>query len=156
MVDFAVVFAASPNAYMLVDRDLRYVAVNKAYCEATHRSADQLVGTSVMAEFPHDPEAPANNQARRLVDSFRSVFETGSPDVLPLIHYRIEIDGAYEDIYWSATHTPLFGKDGTVEYVLQHTVNVTELQRSRSTNLQIEAGILDRAQAGEERSAELD
>ncbi|HEX5062557.1 MAG TPA: ATP-binding protein [Kofleriaceae bacterium] len=156
VVDFAAVFDASPNAYMLVDRDLRYVAVNKAYCEATHRRAELLVGTSVMAEFPHDPEAPGNNQARRLADSLRGVFATGTPDVLPLIHYRIEVDGVWQDMYWSATHTPLFSTDGTVEYVLQHTVNVTEIQRNRSTNLQIEAGILDRAQAGEVRTAELD
>lgn len=156
MVDFAAAFDASPNPYMIVDRDLRYVAVNRAYCEATHRPAEQLVGTPLMEQFPHDPGSPGNAQARRLADSLRGVFETGMPDVLPLIHYRIEVDGAYEDMYWSATHTPLFGRDGSVEYVLQHTVNVTEVHRNRSTNLQIEAGILDRAQAGEERTAALD
>jgi signal transduction histidine kinase len=156
MLDFAQVFDASPNPYMIVDRELRYVAVNRAYCEATHRSKKDLLGTSLIEEFPHDPETPGNQQARRLADSLRGVFATGAPDVLPLIHYRIEIEGKYEDIYWSATHTPLVGADGSVAYVLQHTVNVTELQRSRSTSLQIEAGILDRAQAGEARSAELD
>jgi signal transduction histidine kinase/CheY-like chemotaxis protein len=156
MLDFGQMFDASPNPYMVVDRELRYVAVNRAYCEATHRTAAELVGSRVTDEFPHDPEAPGNAQARRLVDSLRGVFVTGKPDVLPLIHYRIEIAGRYEDIYWSATHTPLLGPDGQVTHVLQHTVNVTELERSRSTSLQIEAGILDRAQAGEARSAALD
>jgi len=156
MIDFAAVFDASPNPYMIVDRDLRYVAVNRAYCEATHRTAAELVGTCLIEEFPHDPQDPGNTQARRLADSLRRVFATGTPDVLPLIHYRIAVDGHYEDIYWSATHTPLFDKDGRVEYVLQHTVNVTEVQRNRSTNLQIEASILDRAQAGEARTAALD
>ena len=156
MLDFGTLFEASPNPYMVVDRELRYVAVNRAYCEATHRTAEQLLGTSLIDEFPHDPEAPGNTQARRLADSLRGVFASGKPDALPLIHYRIEIDGKYQDIYWSATHTPLRGPDGRVEYVLQHTVNVTELARNRPTHLQIEAGILDRAQAGEARSAALD
>lgn len=155
-VDFAAVFDASPNPYMLVDRDLRYVAVNKAYCDATHRSPEQLIGTSLIQEFPHDPDSPNNTQTRRLTDSLRGVFETGKSDVLSLIHYRIAIDGAYQDMYWSATHTPVLGADGRVEYVLQHTVNVTELQRNRTTNLQIEAAILDRAASGEIRTAALD
>ncbi len=156
MLDFGAVFEASPNPYMVVDRELRYVAVNKAYCEATHRTRESLIGAPVLEQFPHDPSSPNNTQARRLADSLRDVFATGKPDVLPLIHYRIEIDGAYEDIYWSATHSPVFGADGRVEYVLQHTVNVTQLQRNRTTHLQIEAGILGRAEAGEIRTATLD
>ena len=156
MLDFGAVFEASPNPYMVVDRELRYVAVNKAYCEATHRTRESLIGTPLLEQFPHDPTSPKNTQARRLADSLRDVFATGKADVLPLIHYRIEIDGAYEDIYWSATHSPVFGADGRVDYVLQHTVNVTQLQRNRTTNLQIERGILDRAEAGEIRTARLD
>jgi PAS domain S-box-containing protein len=155
-VDFAAVFEASPNPYMVVDCDLRYVAVNNAYCEATHRTRESLVGSKLLEQFPHDPSSPNNTQARRLADSLRGVFATGKPDVLPLIHYRIEINGTYEDIYWSATHSPVVGADGTVEYVLQHTVNVTQLQRNRTTSLQIEAGILGRAEAGEIRTATLD
>ena len=36
--DLGAVFEASPNAYMILDRELRYVAANRAYCAVTaHR-----------------------------------------------------------------------------------------------------------------------
>ena len=50
--------------------------------------------------------------------------------MLPVIHYRILFEGVMQDYYWSATHTPLRDATGEVTYVLQHTVNVTALQRS--------------------------
>ena len=61
------------------------------------------------------------------------VLETGRPDTIGLIRYAIErqtpAGPVMEDRYWSATHTPLFGEAGRVTHVLQHTVDVTELQR---------------------------
>ncbi|NVB80978.1 MAG: PAS domain-containing protein [Kofleriaceae bacterium] len=147
MLDLAAAFEASPNPYMVLDRELRYVAVNKAYLEVTGRTREQLIGHRLLQMFPHDPADPNNEPATQLVRSIERVFATGEPGVLPFIHYRIAIDGEYRDHYWSATHTPLFDTDGTVEFVLQHTVNVTKLREKRiTTSPQVAAGVLDRAE----------
>src|SRR5690606_34255005 len=39
-----------------------------------------------------------------------------------------------ENRYWSATHTPIRDAEGRVSFILQHTVDVTELQVLRQTN----------------------
>lgn len=123
MVDFAALFDASPNPYMVLDRDLRYVAVNQAYLDVTARTREELIGARVTDLFPHDPDDPDNANRRLLVDSFERVLATGERDVLPYIHYRIPVGGVHEDRYWSATHTPILDEAGRVALILQHTLH---------------------------------
>lgn len=47
--------------------------------------------------------------------------------------------------YWSATHTPVRNKAGTVAYVLQYTVDLTELHGLRA--VREEMGVIKRADA---------
>jgi PAS domain S-box-containing protein len=167
-LDLARAFEASPNPYMVVDRDLRFVAMNQAYLDAVGSRREVLVGTRLLDAFPHDPAQPDNDSTRLLLASFERVLRTGKPDVLPLIHYRMpSADGQQqEDRYWSATHTPLLGADGQVEHILQHTVDVTELHRQQLRTqaavpgaqpaAQVEAGLLGRAEQAQARSDGLD
>jgi PAS domain S-box-containing protein len=157
-VDFERLFEASPNAYMLVDRDLRYVTANRAYLSITASRLEDLVGRTVFDVFPHDPNDPNNVNATQLRDSLTRVLTTGTPDVLAYIPYRVPLyrDGApvVEERIWSATHTPIHDGSGAVMYVLQHTVDVTELhwlKRAIPTAPpkvphQVEAHLLTRAQ----------
>ncbi|HEU0030292.1 MAG TPA: PAS domain-containing protein [Kofleriaceae bacterium] len=159
MVDYAALFEASPNPYMVLDRELRYVAANSAYCETVGRTCGELIGRRIFDLFPHDPEDPNNESARRLEASFLRVLETGQRDVLPLIPYRIPVNGRLEDRFWSATHTPLFDRDGEVAMILQHTVDVTELARDErdrgATTPQVAASVLDRAESAAEHNEQL-
>jgi signal transduction histidine kinase len=168
-VDFEAIFNAAPNAYMVVDRELCYVAMNEAYLAATHRLREELMGRSVLDMFPNDPDNLTNDPIRRLQTSLEQVIATGQPDVLPFIHYRIVVgtpEGhGFEDHYWSATHTPLFDAHGKVALVLQHTVDVTALHRRKLAldaahacpeGAQVAAGILGRAEAAQQRNEALD
>src|SRR5262249_24534162 len=71
-------------------------------------------------------------------------------DVLPTIHYRIAVGGVEQDRYWSASHTPLFDAAGRVEYVLQHTVDITELHHHRQPGSA--AGVIQRAEVVQDRN----
>ncbi|MGH9310622.1 MAG: PAS domain-containing sensor histidine kinase [Vicinamibacterales bacterium] len=166
-VDFKALFEASPNAYMLLDRELRYVAANAAYLRETASRLEDLLGRRILDVFPHDPADPVNESATRLRNSLERVIHTGEPDVLALIRYRVPqlVDGRVEveDRYWSATHTPIKNEHGAVVYVLQHTVDVTELQRLReaappgsAAANQAEAGVLRRASEVQETNVTLD
>jgi PAS domain S-box-containing protein len=168
-VDFQAVLDASPNPYMLLDRELRYVWANAAYARVTSSKVDDLIGRHLLDVFPNDPHDPDNDQARRLRESFERVIATGASDTLAFIPYRIERPTpggpVLEERYWSATHTPIVGDDGEVAFVLQHTVDVTELHQLRQAaqppdaqddTSQIEAGVLQRAQRVEEKSITLD
>jgi len=159
-IDFQSLFDLSPNPYMLLDRELRYVAVNQAYLQVTSSRAEALLGRTVFEAFPHDADEPDNSSARQLRESFQRVLSGRKPDLLALIRYRVPRQTAggvvTEDRYWSATHTPLLDDAGEVAFILQHTTDVTELQRlqqavgavAQDTTVpkqQLEAGVFHRA-----------
>jgi len=131
-VDFGALFDASPNAYMALDRNLRYVAANRSYLETTGSTLEELIGVHLFERFPHDPSDPNNAPAVRLRRSLEQVLQTGKPDALPFIRYRLPASaaGPERDAFWSATHTPIFDAQGEVAYVLQHTMNVSRLREA--------------------------
>lgn len=113
---------------MVLDRELCFVEANLAYQRATERSRDQLIGGHIFDLFPNPGES-----GHRLRESFERVLATGQPHTLALIPYAIPLPvsrgGGFEMRFWSAVHTPLFDTEGRVAYVLQNTVDVTEMQR---------------------------
>ena len=129
--DFAALFRVLPSPYMIIDRDFRYVEVNAAYCAVLERRREDLIGRNLFEAFPD-----AGESGRRLRASFQRVLDTGRPDSLPLIPYAIERPasrgGGFEMRYWSAAHVPLPGPDGQVAFIVQNTVDVTELQQLKA------------------------
>ncbi|HEY9219802.1 MAG TPA: PAS domain-containing protein, partial [Phenylobacterium sp.] len=124
-LDFEALFGTLPSAYMVVDAQLRYVAVNDAYVEATGRRRDELIGGKLFDLFPNDGESGA-----LLRTSFERVLRTGRPDSIAYIPYPIPtLGGALEMRFWSAVHTPLKDAAGRVAFILQNTVDVTELRQ---------------------------
>src|SRR5687768_5869510 len=133
--DYQAVFESSPNAYMILDRELRFVAANAAYLRATGTALDSLLGRNLFDAFPHDPHDPRNENARLLRESLERVLALRAPDVIAFIPYRVprEQNGkiTLEERFWSATHTPILDEHGNVQLILQHTVDVTELQKAQ-------------------------
>jgi len=155
VIDFAQLFARSPNPYMLLGRDLRYAAANEAYLKAVSVRLEDLLGRHVFDAFPNDPADPDNEGVSRIRASFARVLATGEPDVIALIPYRVpcEQGGAPEQRFWSVTHTPIRDERGGVSFILQHAVDVTELHNLKlaadsqgAQTDQREAGVLGRAQ----------
>jgi PAS domain S-box-containing protein len=127
-IDFTSLFEVLPGPHNIIDRDLRFVAVNAAYEQATGRSREDLIGRGMFEAFPNSGEA-----GRRLRQSLERVLETGEADTLAFIRYEIAAaDGRMEDRYWTAVHMPIRGPGGAVEFVLQNTVDVTDLQRAQA------------------------
>ena len=143
---------------MLLDRDLRYVATNTAYLRAVSVRREDVIGRMLFEVFPHNPDDPNNASVRLLRDSLERVLETRAPDVIALIPYRVPYRRGgqlvTEERLWSATHTPILDEHGEVAFILQHTVDVTELQALKSSVQ--EAGILERAEALQRRNVNLD
>ena len=150
-IDFLELAEFSPNPYVLMDRDLRLVWMNRAYLAVTMRAQDEIVGRTMFEAFPSDPES----ESFRLLDqSLRNVLETGEVDEIAVIRYDIaRPDGSMEVRYWSATHTPLKDADGRLRFILQHTVDVTELRRLRQ--LRDEVGLVKRAERVQARNRDL-
>lgn len=133
-IDLAAAFAASPNPYMLLTPDLRYAGMNQAYMLAVGVSRrEDLIGKPLFDVFTAGEGDEAPESVRVLRASFEKVLRTGQPDHIALIRYAMPSgpDGAFEDRYWSATHTPVRNSAGELTYILQHTSDVTELELLR-------------------------
>lgn len=157
-IDVNLLFNLSPNPYVLLDRDLRIVGMNKAYLDVTMRSDEDLIDRNMFDVFPSDPEAPHGELLRQ---SLAKVFETGEIDHLALIPYPIAgAGGKLELRYWSATHTPVKDDEGQVKFLLQHTEDVTELHRLRqgngATDLKVQTDLLRRVNAIQGQNRALD
>ncbi|HEY1141135.1 MAG TPA: PAS domain-containing protein [Lysobacter sp.] len=161
-IQFDRLFQHSPNAYMVLDRQLRFVEVNHAYELLTGLPRAQLLGRALFDVFPGATNDDGSPQADVLRSSLERAFATGERDVLALIPYAIASDtpeGRVVDMrYWSATHTPLRNDEGEVFAVMQHTTDVTEVHRLREevrrareatglTAEQMSEGVLSRAAA---------
>src|SRR5207237_1007886 len=123
---------------------LRFVAANQTYLRLTGTTLATLLGRGLFDAFPHDPADPHNENARLLRTSLERVLTTREADAIALIPYRVsrQPDGVSEDRFWSATHTPILDDGGEVRFILQHTVDVTELQQGTDRNPREALGIL--------------
>lgn len=133
-IDFGEVFDRIPSPYMLLDRDFRYVAANRAYLRTLGRSLDQLEGRYLFDAFPSEGAS-----RRELEASLMRARDSGEVDELPIIHYAIErpahLGGGFEDRVWSATHTPIPDEHGATRFILQHTQDITAIQRLKDAAL---------------------
>ncbi|MCQ4311024.1 PAS domain-containing protein [Pseudomonas stutzeri] len=166
---FETLFRVSPNAYLLLDRELAILDANSAYLKLTARALEDIVGRRIHEAFAADPQFPDASHVEELLESFGRVLRTKTVDTLPVIHYSIAVSSeggaAYEDRYWSATHTPVLDEQGEVTAILQHTVDITELQLLKASlrsaefpeqpSQQIEAAILSRAKMMQDEGNQL-
>ena len=156
---FESLFRLSPNAYVLLDRDLVILDANAAYLTLTGRKLAEIQGQRLHEAFAADPLSPEMTRVQELLDSFARVLSRKAVDTLPVIRYSIArqtpLGPVYEDRYWSATHTPILDEQGEVVAILQHTSDITELQ-ARTDSLsqaaagrqpvqQLEQGVMSRA-----------
>jgi PAS domain S-box-containing protein len=113
---------------MVVDRQLRYLEVNAAYEQAVNTPRAAMIGRGLFELFPDDGES-----GRRLRESLQHVLTTGTPHTLAFIPYSVprpeHLGGGTELRYWTAVHTPLFDETGQVAFLVQNTVDVTEIRR---------------------------
>jgi PAS domain-containing protein len=130
--DLAAFFEASPNPYLVLDRDLNIAAANRAYLVSVNRKLADIVGRWAWDAFPTDEVT-----LKQAVDSFHRVLRTREPDTMPLLRFDVprseEDGGGFEKRFWSITHTPVLDDAGEVAFVLQHPIDVTALETLRET-----------------------
>ena len=139
-VDLASAFDASPNPYVLLTPDLRIAGVNQAYLDVTNSTRAAIIDRPLFAAFDSGPGEEAPENVRQVQASLERARDTRQRDHLALVKFsmarRLD-DGreVFEDRYWSATHTPILDESGEVVFLLQHTTDITELQRLRERSI---------------------
>lgn len=153
-IDFRALFDALPSPYMVLDRDLTYVATNPAYEALVQMPREAMTGRGLFELFPD----PVNRVP--LEASLRRALDTGEPDTLAFIPYDMPRDGGLERRYFTAVHTPLLDETGKAVFVVQNSVDVTELQTRQEAHPSIapgagETALLERAREAETTSRTL-
>ena len=113
---------------MALDKNLRYVFANAAYCKVFGRTFAQMRGQYVFDVY----EAPLADQEsfkRKCALTFEGVI-TRSEVHTTMVEDK---DGRTRSVYWQTTQEPFLDAAGEVRYILQRVEDIThlvELQRS--------------------------
>ena len=132
--DYRLIFESVPDPCLVLDRQFRMVAANKARLEVTNTRLSDLLGKSVFEVFPDNPADPDATGVRNLRTSLERVLKTRAQDVMPLQKYDIPRSaadgGGFEERYWSPINTPVIGPGGEVIYIVHRVQDLTDFVRS--------------------------
>jgi PAS domain S-box-containing protein len=130
---YEAVFNTSPigNYLLSPTPEAIILAVNDAFLVTASRKQEDLVGISVFVAFPENPDDPEDTGVAALRNSILRVIATEKPDALPLQRYPIWIttpegEKRYEERFWNAVNTPVFGQDGRLICISHRTTDVTK------------------------------
>ena len=113
---------------MALDKDMRFVFANAAYCKSFSVSKEGLIGQYVYDVFELESDVAASFRTKWIL-AFQGK-RTRSDVQRAIIKAQ---DGTSNKIHWQSTQEPFYGPDGQVLYVVQRVENVThlvELQKS--------------------------
>ncbi len=138
--DIAAIFEGLPNAFMILDRELRYEAANAAYLNVAGARLGDLLGRYIFDVFPDDENAAA------LKASFARVLATGRVDELAALKYRVPTAPGQppKERVWSARHTPFLDERGQVVRIVQETTDISHLS-DVAPGTELEASLTARA-----------
>jgi PAS domain S-box-containing protein len=126
--DFRKLFEAFPGMYVVLARDLSIVAVNDAHLVSTMRKRENVIGRNVFEAFPDNPDDPTADGVQNLRASLARVVRFRAQDQMAIQRYAIrKPEGGFVQRYWKILNSPLRGEDGTVQYIVNHAEDVTEL-----------------------------
>jgi len=136
---FESVFNRSPFGHYLLSPtpEATILAVNDAFLKASARTRTELVGLSLFTAFPNNPADPADFGEALLRDSLARVRASRHPDTLPALRYPIPVvlpngETVFEERFWTATSTPIFGADGELVCISHSNIDVTDQVNSEA------------------------
>ncbi|OLZ73403.1 protein phosphatase [Streptomyces sp. IMTB 2501] len=138
-IDYRALFAATPSPYLVLGPDLVILDVNAAYCRATGRTREDLIGKYLFDAFPENPADPDADGVRNLSASLHRVVRSKEPDTMAVQKYDIPVagrPGVFEERWWSPVNTPVLGAGGQVAWIIHRVEDVTEFGLSRAARVQ--------------------
>jgi signal transduction histidine kinase/CheY-like chemotaxis protein len=158
-VDFRALFEAAPGLYLVLDPELRIVAVSDAYLAATMTRREEIMGRGMFEVFPDNPEDPEATGVSNLSASLDRVRRQKGPDTMAVQKYDIQRPekegGGFEERYWSPKNTPVLDEEGELAYIIHRVQDVTEFVRLSERGSEQEAEIFLRGQELQELNRKL-
>ncbi|WP_196054631.1 ATP-binding protein [Nocardia aurantiaca] len=134
-VDFRVVFESAPGLFLVLDPELRIVAVTDAYAHATMTDREAIVGKGIFEVFPDNPDDPDAEGVRNLRVSLERVSRERIVDDMPVQRYDVRRpDGGFEQRFWSPSNSPVLAEDGALRYIIHRVEDVTDYMRLQASD----------------------
>ncbi|GAB3326377.1 hypothetical protein GCM10027511_36220 [Hymenobacter humi] len=125
-VDYQRLFRSLPNNLLLMEPDGTILDNTDSHVAVSMKTREEAVGRSLFDAYPSVDQ----NQGDIIAASHEHVRRHLEPHSMPIIRYDLarpaELGGGLEEMYWQATHYPIFDEQGQLQYILQRTQNVTE------------------------------
>jgi signal transduction histidine kinase/CheY-like chemotaxis protein len=157
--DFRTIFEAAPGLNLVLDPDLRIVAVSDAYLQATMTEREAILGRGIFDVFPDNPDDPAATGVSNLRASLERVLETSRADAMAVQKYDIrrpaEQGGDFEVRYWSPVNSPVLDNRGRLAYIVHRVEDVTEFVRLKERGSEQAAMTDELRERSEEMEAEI-
>jgi signal transduction histidine kinase len=131
-INYEKVFQCTPKLCLLLDPELRILAANQAYRDAT-LTTDAIVGQLLFTVFPDNPKDETASGVRNLRASLERVLSTAAPDKMAIQKYDIPVigdPGTFVSRYWSPLNVPVLNAEGKVELIIHTVEDVTEFVSS--------------------------
>jgi signal transduction histidine kinase/ActR/RegA family two-component response regulator len=131
--DFRTLFESAPGLCLVLTTDLTIVAVSDAYLRATMTRREDILGRGLFEVFPDNPADPAATGVANLRSSLERVLAHGRADAMAVQKYDIRRPasegGGFDERHWSPVNSPVFGRDGRIDYIIHSVEDVTEFVR---------------------------
>ncbi|MFI6867129.1 ATP-binding protein [Nocardia sp. NPDC050406] len=135
-IDFRALFEAAPGSYLVLDPELRIVAVTDAYTRATMTRREDIVGHQLFEIFAANPEARRTEGARNLRASLDRVLREHVADAMPVQRYDMRRpDGLVEERFWSPVNSPVLDDEGELRCIVHSVEDVSESMRHRTSGV---------------------
>jgi len=96
-IDFKAVFDASPNPYLLLDRDLTVIGMNEAFLRITMKRRHDIVGRNIFSIFPYNPHHPEGSNLSEARRSIERVLRERMPDAMMVMRHDPHRPGGMKD-----------------------------------------------------------
>ena len=152
---FRLLFEATPHPYLVLrpDEAFTIVAVNERYLAATG-TGRAMLNRGLFEVFPDNPGDHTATGVSDLRTSLERVKRERVSDTMGVQKYDIPkagSEGPFEVKYWSPVNTPVFGADGTIQFIIHHVEDVTEFVLSRELASRESMDQTSRVHAGADR-----
>jgi PAS domain S-box-containing protein len=132
-MDFSRIFQKAPDNYVVLSPDYIVLAATEAYLKTTLRTLEEIQGRHFLLEaYPDKDYSYEENPVKLSLDR---VVATKQIDHMDLVRYHIarpaQEGGGYYESFWEASHTPILDDQGTLQYIVQKTEDVTERELAK-------------------------
>jgi PAS domain-containing protein len=118
-IDFKQLFETTPGLYLILDPQLKIIAVNDSYNKATMTNREDIVGRGLFEVFPDNPEDKSADGASNLLSSLNYVLKHKKAHTMAVQKYDIRRpDGTFEERYWSPLNTPILNREGEISSII--------------------------------------